>query len=54
MPIMLRLSADELVDGGNTLEDTLKYLEYLNDEVDIFDVSVVLTTPSSTRLMRTT
>lgn len=39
MPIMLRLSADELVDGGNTLEDTLKYLEYLNDEVDIFDVS---------------
>ncbi len=39
MPIMLRLSADELMDGGNTLEDTLKYLEYLNDEVDIFDVS---------------
>ena len=39
MPIMLRLSADEFVKGGNTLEDTLKYLEYLNDEVDIFDVS---------------
>lgn len=39
MPILLRLSADELVDGGNTLEDTLKYLEFLNDEVDIFDVS---------------
>lgn len=38
-PIMLRLSADELIDGGNTLEDTLKYLEYLQDEVDIFDVS---------------
>lgn len=39
MPIMLRLSADELVEGGNTLDDTLKYLEYLDDEVDIYDVS---------------
>lgn len=38
-PIMLRLSADELMEGGNTLEDTLAYLEYLQDEVDIFDVS---------------
>lgn len=38
-PIMLRLSADELTEGGNTLEDTLKYLEYVQDEVDIFDVS---------------
>lgn len=28
-PIMLRLSADEMVEGGNTLEDTLKYLEYV-------------------------
>ena len=38
-PIFVRISADELMEGGNTLEDTLKYLEYLNDEVDIFDVS---------------
>lgn len=38
-PILLRLSADELMDGGNTLDDTLKYLEYLQDEVDIFNVS---------------
>ena len=38
-PIMLRLSADELIEGGNTLEDTLEYLEYIQDEVDIFDVS---------------
>ena len=38
-PIMLRLSADELMEGGNTLEDTLKYLEYVQDEVDIFDIS---------------
>lgn len=28
-PIMLCLSADEMVEGGNTLEDTLKYLEYV-------------------------
>ena len=38
-PIILRLSADELMEGGNTLDDTLKYLEYLNEGVDIFDVS---------------
>ena len=38
-PIMLRLSADELMEGGNTLDDTLKYLDYLQEEVDIFDVS---------------
>ena len=31
-PIMLRLSADELMEGGNTLEDTLEYLEYVQDE----------------------
>lgn len=41
-PILLRLSADELMEGGNTLEDTLGYLEYLQDEVDIFDVSCAL------------
>lgn len=38
-PIFLRISADELVDGGNNLEDVLEYLEYLNEEVDVFDVS---------------
>lgn len=41
-PIMLRFSADELLEGGNTLEDTLELLEYLNDEVDIFNVSAAL------------
>jgi len=41
-PILLRISADELLEGGNTLEDTLVLLEYLNDEVDIFDVSAGL------------
>ncbi|AZV57739.1 FAD-dependent oxidoreductase [Clostridium sp. AWRP] len=41
-PILLRFSADEFLEGGNTLEDTLEILEYLNDEVDIFDVSAAL------------
>ncbi|MCM8711591.1 NAD(P)/FAD-dependent oxidoreductase [Clostridium sp. SYSU_GA19001] len=41
-PIFLRISADELLEGGNTLEDILKILEYLNDEVDVFNVSAGL------------
>lgn len=41
-PIILRISADEFMEGGNTLEDCLEYLEYLKDEVDIFDVSAGL------------
>ena len=42
VPISLRLSVDELVEGGNTIEDCLEYLEYLNDEVDIYDTSAGL------------
>ncbi|MEG1541905.1 MAG: NAD-binding protein, partial [Oscillospiraceae bacterium] len=42
VPISLRLSTDELVEGGNTLDDCLEYLEFLNDEVDIFDTSCAL------------
>lgn len=38
-PIFLRISADELMEGGNTLEDTLAYLECPEKEVDVFDVS---------------
>ncbi|HBJ2620951.1 TPA: FAD-dependent oxidoreductase [Clostridium botulinum] len=41
-PIMFRVSAEELVEGGNTLEDTLEILEYLNEEIDIFNVSAGL------------
>jgi 2,4-dienoyl-CoA reductase-like NADH-dependent reductase (Old Yellow Enzyme family)/thioredoxin reductase len=41
-PIILRISADELLEGGNTLDDCLEYLEYLQEEVDIFDVSAGL------------
>lgn len=42
VPISLRLSVDELVEGGNTVEDCLEYLEFLNDEVDLFDTSAAL------------
>ncbi|MDO4536069.1 MAG: FAD-dependent oxidoreductase [Clostridium perfringens] len=42
-PIMLRISADELVEDGNTLEDTLELLEYFAEEADIIDVSAGLT-----------
>ena len=41
-PVMLRISADEFVPGGNTLNDTLEYLKYVADLVDIFDVSCAL------------
>lgn len=42
VPVSLRLSVDELVEGGNTVEDCLEYLEFLNDEVDLFDTSAAL------------
>ena len=42
-PIMIRISADELVEGGNTLEDTLELLEYFAEEADIIDVSAGIT-----------
>ena len=38
-PIIVRISAEERVPGGNTLEDTLNYLEYLDEFVDMYDVS---------------
>ena len=38
-PISFRFSADEFMEGGNTLEDCLEYLKYLEKEVDVFDVS---------------
>ena len=41
-PIFVRISADEFVEGGNTLEDTLEYLQYIQEEVDVFDVSAGL------------
>ena len=41
-PIIVRISAEERVPGGNTLEDTLEYLEYLDEFVDMYDVSCAL------------
>lgn len=38
-PILARISADELLEDGNTLEDTLDYLQYFDEFVDIYDVS---------------
>lgn len=41
-PIFVRISADEFMEGGNTLEDTLDYLKYFDKEVDVYDVSAAL------------
>lgn len=39
-PVMMRVSMDDLLPGGNTMEDSLKQLEILQEGVDIFDASV--------------
>ncbi len=41
-PIFVRISADEFLEGGNTLEDCIEYLQYFQEEVDVFDVSAAL------------
>ena len=41
-PISFRFSADEFMEGGNTLEDTLEMMEYLIDEIDILNVSAAV------------
>lgn len=38
-PIFLRISADEMMEGGNSLEDCLDYLQYIQEEADVIDVS---------------
>ena len=38
-PIFLRISADELMEGGNSLEDCLDYLQYIQEEADVIDVA---------------
>ncbi len=38
-PISLRISADDFLKGGNTLEDSLRILELCQDKVDIINVS---------------
>jgi 2,4-dienoyl-CoA reductase-like NADH-dependent reductase (Old Yellow Enzyme family)/NADPH-dependent 2,4-dienoyl-CoA reductase/sulfur reductase-like enzyme len=41
-PVMIRISADELVAGGNTLADSVELMRHLVDEVDLIDVSAAL------------
>jgi len=41
-PIFVRISADKFLEGGNTLEDTLDYLQYFQEEADVIDVSAGL------------
>ena len=38
-PIFLRISTDEFMEGGNTLDDCLDYLQYIQEEADVIDVS---------------
>lgn len=41
-PVFVRISADEFLEGGNSLEDTLDYLQYFQEEADVIDVSAGL------------
>ena len=41
-PIILRISSDEFMEAGRTLEDTLELLTYLDKEVDMYDVSAAV------------
>ena len=41
-PIIVRISTDEFLKGGNTLEDSLELLEYFQEEADIIDASAGL------------
>lgn len=38
-PVSLRISADDFLEGGNTLADSLRILELCQDKVDIINVS---------------
>ena len=51
IPIFLNISADELAEGGNTLEDTLDIIEYFKKYVDVFSVSAGLTCSISIKMM---
>ena len=41
-PIAIRISADELVPGGNTINDTLEWLPLVDENVDFYNVSAGL------------
>lgn len=39
-PISIRISADDMIKGGNTLEDSLELMEYMQEKVDFLNISV--------------
>lgn len=39
-PISLRISADDMLEGGNTLEDSLKLMEFMQEKVDFLNISI--------------
>lgn len=39
MPIILRISVEDFIEGGNTVEDTIETLKYCIDEADIISAS---------------
>ena len=41
-PVIIRISSDEFVTGGLTLEDTLEWLPLVDEYVDLYDVSAGL------------
>lgn len=41
-PIGIRITSEDLADGGNTFEDTLKMLEFWDEYVDLYNVSLGL------------
>ena len=41
-PIIVRISADEFLKGGNTLEDSIELLSYFVEEADVINVSAGL------------
>ena len=41
-PLEMRLTADDMMEGGNTLDDMLKILEYFIDYFDIINVSIAI------------
>ena len=41
-PIIIRISSEEFVEGGNTLADTLEWLPLVDEYVDLYDVSAGL------------
>lgn len=38
-PVMMRISGDELVDGGNSQQEMLEMMAYFGEEADLIDVS---------------